>query len=195
MMSYTLISSIKGSIESITTEYIDIATAQFTIRIIAPSSTLENIGAIGTITSLLTSLQVREDSLTLYGFLTEEDRLAFETLIAISGVGPKLAIAILSTFNALSLVSLVQSEDTKSFTIVPGVGNRTASRILLELKGKMDHLWAIPNEVSISDEVFESLTALGYSPQEAQSAILSIKNSELSIEDKLRHSLQFLTSR
>jgi Holliday junction DNA helicase RuvA len=194
-MSYTLISSIKGSIESITTEYIDIATAQFTIRIIAPSSTLENIGAIGTITSLLTSLQVREDSLTLYGFLTEEDRLAFETLIAISGVGPKLAIAILSTFNALSLVSLVQSEDTKSFTIVPGVGNRTASRILLELKGKMDHLWAIPNEVSISDEVFESLTALGYSPQEAQSAILSIKNSELSIEDKLRHSLQFLTSR
>ena len=194
-MSYTLVSSVKGRIESMTAEYVDISVSLLTLRIIAPTSTLENIGPIGTITSLLTSLQVREDSLTLYGFLTEDDRVTFETLISISGVGPKLAIAILSKFSASALANLVQSGDTKTFTTVPGVGSRTASRILLELKGKMDHIWTIPYESDISDEVFESLTALGYSTQEAQSAISSIKDSELSTEEKLRLSLQFLTSR
>ena len=194
-MSYTLVSSVKGRIESMTDEYVDISVSLLTLRIIAPTSTLENIGPIGTITSLLTSLQVREDSLTLYGFLTEDDRVTFETLIAINGVGPKLAIAILSKFSASALANLVQSGDTKTFTTVPGVGGRTASRILLELKGKMDHIWTIPYESDISDEVFESLTALGYSTQEAQSAISSIKDSELSTEEKLRLSLQFLTSR
>ena len=194
-MSYTLVSSVKGRIESMTAEYVDISVSFLTLRIIAPTSTLENIGPIGTITSLLTSLQVREDSLTLYGFLTEDDRVTFETLIAISGVGPKLAIAILSKFSASALANLVQSGDTKTFTTVPGVGGRTASRILLELKGKMDHIWTIPYESDISDEVFESLTALGYSTQEAQSAISSIKDTELSTEEKLRLSLQFLTSR
>ena len=194
-MSYTLVSSVKGRIESMTAEYVDISVSLLTLRIIAPTSTLENIGPIGTITSLLTSLQVREDSLTLYGFLTEDDRVTFETLISISGVGPKLAIAILSKFSASALANLVQSGDTKTFTTVPGVGSRTASRILLELKGKMDHIWTIPYESDISDEVFESLTALGYSTQEAQSAISSIKDTELSTEEKLRLSLQFLTSR
>ncbi|MBI15796.1 MAG: Holliday junction branch migration protein RuvA [Chloroflexi bacterium] len=194
-MSYTLVSSVKGRIESMTDEYVDISVSLLTLRIIAPTSTLENIGPIGTITSLLTSLQVREDSLTLYGFLTEDDRVTFETLIAINGVGPKLAIAILSKFSASALANLVQSGDTKTFTTVPGVGGRTASRILLELKGKMDHIWTIPYESGISDEVFESLTALGYSTQEAQSAISAIKDSELSTEEKLRLSLQFLTSR
>ncbi len=194
-MSYTLVSSVKGRIESMTAEYVDIYVSFLTLRIIAPTSTLENIGPIGTITSLLTSLQVREDSLTLYGFLTEDDRVTFETLISISGVGPKLAIAILSKFSASALANLVQSGDTKTFTTVPGVGSRTASRILLELKGKMDHIWTIPYESDISDEVFESLTALGYSTQEAQSAISSIKDTELSTEEKLRLSLQFLTSR
>ncbi|MBA13212.1 MAG: Holliday junction branch migration protein RuvA [Chloroflexi bacterium] len=194
-MSYTLVSSVKGRIESMTAEYVDISVSFLTLRIIAPTSTLENIGPIGTITSLLTSLQVREDSLTLYGFLTEDDRVTFETLISISGVGPKLAIAILSKFSASALANLVQSGDTKTFTTVPGVGSRTASRILLELKGKMDHIWTIPYESDISDEVFESLTALGYSTQEAQSAISSIKDTELSTEEKLRLSLQFLTSR
>tara|TARA_Y100000817_G_scaffold254984_1_gene208047 strand:- start:1124 stop:1708 length:585 start_codon:yes stop_codon:yes gene_type:complete len=194
-MSYTLISSITGQIESMTTEYVDISASQFTLRIMAPTSTLEKVGPIGAKTSLLTSLQVREDSLTLYGFLTEEDRITFETLIAISGVGPKLAIAILSKFSSSSLANIVQSEDTKTFTMVPGVGNRTASRILLELKGKMDHIWSIPNGSDIADEVFESLTTLGYSTLEAQSAISSIKDTDLSTEEKLREALQFLTSR
>ena len=194
-MSYTLISSIKGHIESMTTEYVDISVSQFTVRIMAPTSTLEKMGAIGAETTLLTSLQVREDSLTLYGFLTEEDRITFETLISISGVGPKLAIAILSTFSGSVLAGLVQSGDTKTFTSVPGVGNRTASRIILELKGKIDHTWAIPYETDIADEVFESLTTLGYSTQEAQSAISSIEDSNLSTEERLRQALQFLTSR
>ena len=157
---------------------------------------METLGGTGDTVRLLTSLQIRQDSITLYGFSTEEDRIAFETLINISGVGPRLAIAILSTFDAGSLSAAVRAEDTVAFTRVSGIGKRTASRIVLELKGKMDHVWSVPASGESIDDVFDSLTALGYSIQEARDAIASVPSHEiLTTEEKLRHALQFLTSR
>ena len=159
-------------------------------------NTIEEIGSIGESVQLLTSLQFRQDNITLYGFSTEADRTAFETLINnISGVGPRLAISILSTFDAGTLAAAVQAEDINAFTTVSGVGKRTASRIVLELKGKMDNVWSLPTE-SATDDVFDSLTALGYSVPETREAIASLASEpELTTEDKLRHALQFLTSR
>ena len=133
----------------------------------------------------------------MYGFATEEDRMAFEALININGVGPRLAIAVLSTFDAGSMAAAVQSEDTDSFKRVPGVGARTASRIVLELKGKLDQSWSIPGGAEIVDDVFASLTSLGYSVQETRRAITSTntgENDKLTTEEKLRLALQFLTS-
>ena len=195
-MVSTLISSITGILDTKTAEYVDINVSGITFRLIAPMNTIEEIGSIGESVKLLTSLQFRQDNITLYGFSTEADRTAFETLINnISGVGPRLAISILSTFDASTLAAAVQAEDINAFTTVSGVGKRTASRIVLELKGKMDNVWSLPTE-SATDDVFDSLTALGYSVPETREAIASLASEpELTTEDKLRHALQFLTSR
>ena len=195
-MVSTLISSITGILDTKTAEYVDINVSGITFRLIAPMNTIEEIGSIGESVQLLTSLQFRQDNITLYGFSTEADRTAFETLINnISGVGPRLAISILSTFDAGTLAAAVQAEDINAFTTVSGVGKRTASRIVLELKGKMDNVWSLPTESAV-DDVFDSLTALGYSVPETREAIASLASEpELTTEDKLRHALQFLTSR
>ena len=196
-MVNTLISAITGKIESKGPEYVDINVSGVTFRISTPTSTIDRIGDSGDFVKLLTSLQLRQDTITMYGFATEEDRMAFEALININGVGPRLAIAVLSTFDAGTMAAAVQSEDTDSFKRVPGVGARTASRIVLELKGKLDQSWSIPGGAEIVDAVFDSLTSLGYSVQETRRAITSTntgENDQLTTEEKLRLALQFLTS-
>ena len=196
-MVTTLISAITGKIASKGLEYVDINVSGVTFRISTPASTIDRIGKSGDSVKLLTSLQLRQDSITMYGFAPEEDRIAFEALININGVGPRLAIAVLSTFDAGTMAAAVQSEDTDSFKRVPGIGARTASRIVLELKGKLDQSWSIPGGAEIVDDVFDSLTSLGYSVQETRSAITSInikENDKLTTEEKLRLALQFLTS-
>ena len=196
-MVTTLISAITGKIASKGLESVDINVSGVTFRISTPTSTIDRIGESGDSVKLLTSLQLRQDSITMYGFATEEARIAFEALININGVGPRLAIAVLSTFDAGTMAAAVQSEDTDSFKRVPGIGARTASRIVLELKGKLDQSWSIPGGAEIVDDVFDSLTSLGYSVQETRRAITSIntkENDKLTTEEKLRLALQFLTS-
>ncbi|MED5429007.1 MAG: Holliday junction branch migration protein RuvA [Chloroflexota bacterium] len=196
-MVTTLISAVSGKIESKGPEYVDVNVYGVTFRISTPTTTIDQIGESGDSVRLLTSLQLRQDSITMYGFATEEDRIAFDALININGVGPRLAIAVLSTFDAGSMAAAVQSEDTGAFVRVPGVGARTASRIVLELKGKLDQSWSIPGGAEIVDDVFDSLTSLGYSIQETRNAINSInteENNKLNTEEKLRLALQFLTS-
>ena len=196
-MVTTLISAVSGKIESKGPEYVDVNVYGVTFRISTPTTTIDQIGESGDSVRLLTSLQLRQDSITMYGFATEEDRIAFDALININGVGPRLAIAVLSTFDAGSMATAVQSEDTGAFVRVPGVGARTASRIVLELKGKLDQSWSIPGGAEIVDDVFDSLTSLGYSIQETRNAITSInteENNKLNTEEKLRLALQFLTS-
>ena len=196
-MVTTLISAVSGKIESKGPEYVDVNVSGVTFRISTPTTTIDQIGKSGDSVRLLTSLQLRQASITMYGFATEEDRIAFDALININGVGPRLAIAVLSTFDAGSMAAAVQSEDTGAFVRVPGVGARTASRIVLELKGKLDQSWSIPGGAEIVDDVFDSLTSLGYSIQETRNAITSInteENNKLNTEEKLRLALQFLTS-
>ena len=196
-MVTTLISAVSGKIESKGPEYVDVNVYGVTFRISTPTTTIDQIGESGDSVRLLTSLQLRQDSITMYGFATEEDRIAFDALININGVGPRLAIAVLSTFDAGSMAAAVQSEDTGAVVRVPGVGARTASRIVLELKGKLDQSWSIPGGAEIVDDVFDSLTSLGYSIQETRNAITSInteENNKLNTEEKLRLALQFLTS-
>jgi len=194
-MVNTLISAVTGRLISKGSEYVDIEISGITLRISTPITTVENIGNLGDEVKILTSLQMRQDSLTLYGFVTENDRNAFNTLITISGVGPRLALAILSAFDAASLAAAVSSEDVNAFKSVSGVGNRTANRILLELKGKMEQTWSMPSDPSEMDDVFDSLTALGYSIQEARAAIGSINSDNLSTEEKIRMALENITNR
>ena len=121
-MVSSLISSIRGTLEGIGPDWADVLVGGLTFRINIPASAVEQLGHIGDPVRLLTSLQVREDSLTLFGFPTEEARLAFETLLGVNGVGPRVALSVLSRFTPDSLAAAVESGDTGAFSGVTGVG-------------------------------------------------------------------------
>ncbi len=174
-------------------DWADVAIGGITLRVSTPSSSVESIGAAGSKVKMFTSLQVREDSLSLYGFATPEERHTFETLIGITGIGPRVALNILSTLNPESLAATVESGDLKSFTAVPGVGRKTASRILLELKGKLEFDWSTSGAPTLDDNALDALTALGYSNAEARDALSTVANDRIeTTEDRVRLALQQL---
>ena len=190
----TLISAIFGNLESKGVDFADISIGGITLRANISTKTSEDLGEVGRSVRLHTSLQVRQDQISLYGFSTKEDRTTFDTLININGVGPRLALAILSTFTAGELSTVVNSEDSNTLTQVPGVGKRTASRILLELKGKVDEISHIVTVDNKAQDVLAALVALGYSAQEARQAMANVPpNEDINGEDWIRIALQHLT--
>ena len=189
----SLISSVRGTLEGTGPDWMDIEMGGITLRVNTPSSSIESLGQVGSPVKLFTSLQVREDSLSLFGFDTPEARQAFETLIGISGIGPRVALSILSIFRPEELAAAVESGDIKSFTAVPGVGRKTASRIVLELKGKLELDWSIAITPALDGDALDALTALGYSPVEAREALSGLAEDVTpTTEDRVRLALQHL---
>jgi Holliday junction DNA helicase RuvA len=135
-----------------------------------PMSTFYNLPATGEGVSLYTHLVVREDAHTLYGFATLEERTAFRQLIRISGVGARIALAVLSGLSVGDLARAVTLQDAAPLTRVPGIGKKTAERLLLELKGKLAEPTASAGGQPTSD-VVNALVALGYSDKEALAAV------------------------
>ena len=135
-----------------------------------PMSTFYTLPANGEAVSLYTHLVVREDAHTLYGFATLEERGAFRQLIRISGVGARTALAVLSGLSVSDLSQAVTMQDAAPLTRVPGIGKKTAERLLLELKGKLAETSATPAGRQAAD-VVNALVALGYSDKEAASAV------------------------
>jgi len=147
-------------------------------RIYAPASVTARLPGAGERVRLHTHLHVREDALTLYGFLTAEERDVFEVLIGVNGIGPKGALAVLSVYAPDALRRAVLGSDVDALTLIPGVGKKTASRMILELKEKlgageadMPALAASPALKQALDEVRAALLQLGYSTTEAREAI------------------------
>jgi Holliday junction DNA helicase RuvA len=134
-----------------------------------PMSTFYGLPATGDTVTLFTHLSVKEDSHTLYGFATVEERSAFRQLIRISGIGPRTALSVLSGLSVSELAQAVSLQDVTRLTKVPGIGKKTAERLLLELKGKLGSLGATPGVEKASD-VLNALLALGYSEKEALAA-------------------------
>ena len=151
------------------------------------------LGAVGEPVRLFTTLQVRDDSIMLFGFATQEARTAFETLITVNGVGPKLAISILSTMSTDTLTLAVSAGDPAAFKVVSGVGTKTANRIILELKGKLDwpEMASADPQVNGDRELVDALTSLGYSVPEAMVAIAALPDGEpMTLEEKVRACLE-----
>ena len=189
----SLISSLRGSLESTGPDWADIAIGGITLRVSIPSSAVETLGGAGSPVRLYTSMQVREDSITLYGFHTADARQTFETLIRVRGIGPSVALSILSIFTPETLAAAVDAGDVKGFTVVPGIGQKTAGRILLELKGKLDFDWDAPSAATPDADALDALAALGYSLAEAREALSAIPREDAaSVEDKVRLALQQL---
>ena len=134
-----------------------------------PMSSFYALPATGETVTLFTHLVVREDAHTLYGFVTVEERTAFRQLIRISGIGARTALAVMSGLSVAELAQAVALQDAARLTKIPGIGKKTAERLLLELKGKLGALSAAPGAEKASD-VLNALLALGYSEKEALAA-------------------------
>jgi Holliday junction DNA helicase RuvA len=158
-----------------------------------PISTLCELSPVGQTVTLLTHFVVREDAQLLYGFLTHDDRESFRILIKISGVGPKLAIGVLSGLSGDELAAAVERDDVATLTRLPGVGKKTAERLLVELRGRMTSTGRAQssNAVSPVEEAVLGLIALGYKEAEARKAINALpKDPEATPESLIRSSLK-----
>jgi len=147
-----------------------------------------------------TYTHVREDSLQLYGFLSEEERRVFTTLLGISGIGPKLGLAILSGMPVESFVDAVNNENVALLSTIPGLGGKTSARLVLELKGKLPSLHIgdeiYSKEGNVAEDAVSALVNLGYKKQLAEKAVnLSVKNGATAIEVMIREALNYLTEK
>lgn len=153
--------------------------------------TLSGLPGLGEDVVLHTYLHVREDQMALFGFDTRADKDLFSTLIGVSGVGPKVAMAILATLTYEQLRLAVSSDDIAALTEVPGIGKRSAQKLLLELKPKLDVVdGAVPASGPMS-EVREALAGLGYGPEEIRGTLAGMPD-DLTVEEMLRLSLREL---
>ncbi len=161
-----------------------------------PMSTFYNLPGAGEPITLLTHLVVREDAHLLYGFGTEPERRAFRQLLKINGVGTRIALAVLSGLSVAELSEAVLLQETGRLTSIPGIGKKTAERLLLELKDKFGSDGAIAvaanRAAPVASDVLHALLALGYSDKEAVAAIRQMPEG-LSVADGIRHALRLLS--
>ncbi|MDD3529239.1 MAG: Holliday junction branch migration protein RuvA [Gallionellaceae bacterium] len=161
-----------------------------------PMSTFYNLPAVGDKVALYTHFSVREDAQQLFGFLSAKEREVFRTLIRISGVGPRLALSVLSGLNVDELAQAVAMQDGSRLTKIPGVGKKTAERLLLELKGKLAD--ALPTVAGgpahVAHDALNALMALGYSDKEAAPALKQLPEG-LSLEESIRQALKLLAKK
>jgi Holliday junction DNA helicase RuvA len=159
-----------------------------------PMSTLYQLPGTGAEVALLTHLIVREDAHQLYGFATEGERTLFRKLLKISGVGARTALAVLSGMSVADLRQAVSRQESGRLTKIPGIGKKTAERLLLELKDKLDiAVIAVPSEAqTAASDVVTALLSLGYNDKEAQFAVKNLE-SGLSVTEGIRQALKTLS--
>jgi len=168
---------------------LDVAGVGYEIDV--PMSTFYNLPATGEPVTLHTHLLVREDAHVLYGFATLEERAAFRKLIRISGVGARTALSVLSGLSVADLAHAVALQDTVRLTKVPGIGKKTAERLLLELKGKLADALPAGAKTGGGDDVLNALLGLGYSEKEALAAVKSLPTG-LAVTEGIRAALKSL---
>jgi Holliday junction DNA helicase RuvA len=189
-----MISSLLGELQQKEENVLVVAVGGVGLRIAVPRGLAERLN-VGEKVFLHTHLVVRENDLSLYGFESAEDRKLFTTLLGVDGVGPKVALSVLSTLTLDAIQRAVFSDEPDLLSRVPGVGKKTAQKIALYLKDRLKPADALARVAAMSDtdsEVLAALTALGYSVVEAQSAIQSIpKDAPQDVEERLRIALQY----
>src|SRR5215475_3269051 len=191
-----MIGSLRGRIVSKSPPQLTVEVGGLGYELEAPMSTFFKLPPVGEEVHLLTHLVVREDAHVLYGFGTEEERRLFRTLIRVSGVGPKIALALLSGLSVTAFAECVVREDVSALTRVPGVGRKTAERLIVEMRDRL----AAPETVagapvpaagsSAESEAYGALVALGYRPAEATRLLKAVGPGTHSTEELIRRALQ-----
>ncbi|MGH8280566.1 MAG: Holliday junction branch migration protein RuvA [Gammaproteobacteria bacterium] len=160
----------------------------------APMSTFYNLPEAGAEVLLYTHLVVREDAHILFGFGSETERRLFRALIRVNGVGPRLALTILSGISADNFVRCVRDNDTAALTRLPGIGRKTAERLVVEMRDRLDEasggVTTVMGEMRPREEALSALVSLGYKPQEASRMLQAIKEKDISSEEFIRRALQ-----
>lgn len=191
-----MIATLRGEITQIEDNALVLEVGGVGLRVFVPAP-LRGRMKTGEAVFLFTHLIVREDALTLYGFESQAERELFNILLGVDGVGPKVALSVLSSMTIDAVQRAVFADETDLFSRVPGVGKKTAQKIALHLKDKLKPSDALAKVAAMSDkdsEVLAALTALGYSVVEGQSAIQSIsKDAPDDVEERLRIALQYFT--
>jgi Holliday junction DNA helicase RuvA len=190
-----MIASITGILHKVGEGSIVVQVGGVGLLVHVPTSVINHLGQVGQPVELWTHLMVREDALTLFGFITEEEKSVFELLLSVSGIGPRLALSVLNTLSPEMLANAIHREEPEIIARVPGLGKKTAQKLVLELKGKL-----LPETIpaglaavsSLDTEVIEALTAIGFSLVEAQAALQTIpRDAPDDIEERVRIALAY----
>jgi holliday junction DNA helicase RuvA len=190
-----MISRLRGTLADKTPPHVIVDCAGVGYEVGVPMSTFYNLPNMGETVTLLTVHVVREDAQLLYGFATETERHAFKELTKVSGIGPRTALAVLSGMSVADLAQAITMQDAARVTTVPGIGKKTAERLLLELKGKLGADLGALGATSVPDgqgDIVRALSALGYSDKEALIAMKSVP-AGTGVSDGIRLALKALS--
>jgi Holliday junction DNA helicase RuvA len=192
-----MIARLSGTVWDIGEDRTVIRTGGIGLQVHAPATVLRQLDGVGQPVELFTHLHVRENELTLYGFLTEDELELFRLLLSVSGVGPKVALAMLGTVSPEALRQAVVQDEPAILSRVPGIGTKTARAIIFHLKDKIvsTEVTAAPLLTDADAEVIAALTTLGFSLVEAQTALQNLpKDDDLPIEERVREALAYFAT-
>lgn len=190
-----MIAAIEGRVEYRGSDHVVLQVGPIALKVSVPAALLGELGPVGSTVRLHTHLYVREDQLSLFGFATPGQLSFFELLLSVSGIGPKAALAVLSAASVEELQSAIAREDAAYLSLIPGIGKKTAARLILELRGKID-ISHVLNATSPGrqehDEVYQALLGLGYTTVEAQAAVRSLpSDGQLDLSQQITLALRY----
>ncbi|MDA1128356.1 MAG: Holliday junction branch migration protein RuvA [Chloroflexi bacterium] len=188
-----MIVGVHGILETTGSDWVNVRVGGVTLQVHIPANSVSSLGAIGSQVNLHTHLRIRDEEPVLYGFTDAAALGLFSMLTAVSGVGPRMALALLSTLDPARLQTAIVTGDVAALSSAQGVGNRTAGRIILDLKGKVEdaEFAAVGLSGDADGQVIAALTALGYSPSEARAAAgTPAVAAETGVDDRIRVALQ-----
>ncbi len=193
---------IKGSLEEKASNFVVIDVSGIGYKIFMSDSAIQKIGEIGEIVKVHTHYYVREDNISLYGFLSNDELKMFELLLQVSGIGAKSAIIMLSNITPSNFVLAVITNDVSKLTKIPGIGAKTAQRIILELKDKLkteaavsktEETRSVLEKSEVIDEAISALQILGYNKKEIEKALEKIDKTNITVEELIKKGLTILS--
>ena len=199
-----MLAYIKGILESRTLEYVVIDVSGIGYKIFMSENSMKKVGEIGSIVKVYTYLKVKEDDVSIYGFSSNEELRMFELLVSVSGIGAKLAISILSNIEPSAFAISVVSNDVATLKKLPGIGTKSAQRIILELQDKLksmsiedaqsEELEKVVNKNDTIEELISALQVLGYNRKEIEKIIPKLKDENADLETLIKKSLMLLSN-
>jgi Holliday junction DNA helicase RuvA len=191
-----MISTLQGTVTDKGENFLVVETGGLGFKIHLPAPLVARWGALGRQVQLFTHLHLRENEVSLYGFETKSELTFFQALLGVSGIGPKVALGALSGANVDALRSAIAAGDSDYLTQLPGIGKKTAQRIILDLRGKLEAEELIPAPAlsSVDEDVLAALLSMGYSESETRAAVAALPQEEMPLEERLLLALRYFGS-